>query len=158
MLLAGCGGGDGQAGREQGRVAFVADGDTLRLLDGRRVRLVQIDAPEPASECYGRQATRVLALVAPPGTRLELERDPRLDDADRFGRLLRYAHAGDRNVNVELVDRGAAAPYFFRGARGRYARELEAAASEARAGRRGLWTACPRARLDPERALDTGPP
>jgi endonuclease YncB( thermonuclease family) len=139
-------------------VAFVADGDTLRLLDGRRVRLVQVDAPEPASECFGRQATRVLAGLAPPGTQIELESDPQLDDADRFGRLLRYAHAGERNLNVELVDRGAAAPYFFRGTRGRYAGELEAAAREARADRRGLWASCGQARLDPERALATGPP
>ena len=142
---------------ETGRVARVADGDTLRLADGRRIRLVQIDAPEPDSECFGRQATGVLSTLAPPGTRLELERDPRLDDTDRFGRLLRYASADGRTLNVVLVERGAAAPYFFRGDRGRYADELEAAAAEARAAPRGLWAACPRARLDPERALSTGP-
>lgn len=156
LLLTGCGGtADGT--RERGRVGAVADGDTLRLTDGRRVRLVQIDAPEPGSECFGRQATRVLARLAPPGTRLELERDPRLDGADRFGRLLRYAHARDRNLNVELVRRGAAAPYFFRGVRGRHARELHEAARAARREGRGLWAACPRARLDPGRALATGP-
>lgn len=117
---------------------------------------MQIDAPEPGTECYGRQATRALADLAPPGTALRLERDPRLDDADRFGRLLRYAHAGDRNLGLVLVERGAAAPYFFRGARGRYARDLSAAATAARAGGRGLWDACPDARLEPERALASG--
>jgi endonuclease YncB( thermonuclease family) len=135
----------------------VADGDTLRLTDGRRVRLVQIDAPESDSECFGRRATRILSTLAPAGTLLELERDPRLDDADRFGRLLRYASVGGETLNVVLVERGAAAPYFFRGSRGRYADELAEAAAAARAAPRGLWAACPRARLDPERTLQTGP-
>ena len=115
----------------------MTDGDTLRLADGRRVRLVQIDAPEPESECYGTQATRLLSELAPPGTPVELERDPRLDDADRFGRLLRYASAGGRTLNVVLVERGAAAPYFFRGTRGRYADELEEAAVAAQSAPRG---------------------
>ena len=142
---------------ETGRVDRVTDGDTLRLADGRRIRLVQIDSPEPGSECFGTQATRHPPTLAPPGTQLELERDPRLDDTDRFGRFLRYARAGGRSLNVVLVERGAAAPYFFRGSRGRYADELEEAAAAARAAPRGLWAACPRARLDPERALETGP-
>ena len=103
------------------------------------------------------QATRLLSELAPPGTPVELERDPRLDDTDRFGRLLRYASAGGRTLNVVLVERGAAAPYFFRGTRGRYADELEEAAVAAQSAPRGLWAACPRARLDPERALGTGP-
>ena len=135
----------------------MTDGDTLRLADGRRVRLVQIDAPEPGSECYGTQATRLLSELAPPGTPVELERDPRLDDTDRFGRLLRYASAGGRTLNVVLVERGAAAPYFFRGDRGRYTDELEEAAADAKAAQRGLWGVCPAAQLNPKRALKTGP-
>ncbi len=59
-------------------------------------------------------------------------------------------------MNVELVRAGAAAPYFFRGDRGRYADELLDAAEEARDERRGLWGACPAARLDPRRALAAG--
>ncbi len=158
MLLATAGCGDGGSSEtESARVAVVADGDTLRLADGRRIRLVQIDAPEAASECFGREAANVLSALAPPGTLVELTRDPRLDDADRFGRLLRYASVGSRNVNLALVESGSAAPYFFRGSRGRHARELEEAASAARAAPRGLWAECPRARLDPERALQTGP-
>ena len=94
----------------------------------------------------------------PPGTQLRLERDPRLDDVDRHGRLLRYAHSGERNLTLELVRIGAAAPYFYRGERGLYARRLVAAAREARTARRGLWGACPRARLRPERQVETGRP
>jgi micrococcal nuclease len=135
----------------------VRDGDTVLLEDGRRVRLVQVDAPELGIECYGDAAADELARLLPPGTRLRLERDPRLDDRDRHDRLLRYVYAGARNVNVGLVRAGAAAPYFYRGTRGRHAQALLDAAVEARDARRGLWNACRRARLNPLRAVATGP-
>jgi micrococcal nuclease len=144
------------AAPEAGVVARVTDGDTLRLRDGRRVRLVQIDAPERDTECYGRAAGAALARLAPPGTRVTLERDPSLDGRDSYGRLLRYVRVGKLDVNLELVRLGAAAPYFFRGDRGRQARALVEAAEAARAERRGLWGACPDARLAPERGLVTG--
>jgi micrococcal nuclease len=60
------------------------------------------------------------------------------------------------NVNLALVRAGAAAPYFYGGDRGRYADALMRAAIDAKAARRGLWGACPRTRLDPYRAVDTG--
>ena len=115
-----------------------------------------MDAPELGVECWGDEAADALGRLAPPGTELRLERDPRLDDVDRFGRLLRYVHAEGRDLALELVRVGAAAPYFYRGERGRYARRLLAAAREARAERRGLWGACPEARLLPERQVATG--
>jgi len=139
-----------------GRVARISDGDTLRLEDGRRVRLVQIDAPERQDECFGRAATSALVLLAPIGSTVELQRDPTLDDVDGNGRLLRYVRAGGRDVNLELVKLGAAAPYFYRGARGRRAGALLRAAERARSDRRGLWGACPSARLAPTRQVDAG--
>jgi endonuclease YncB( thermonuclease family) len=143
---------------EAGRVARISDGDTLRLADGRRIRLVQIDAPERDFECFGNAATNALTVLAPVGSMIELERDPSLDDRDRNGRLLRYVRAGGRHVNVELVRLGAAAPYFYRGERGRHAAALLRAAKLALAERRGLWRACPAARLAPTRQIATGPP
>ena len=59
-------------------------------------------------------------------------------------------------MNVELVRRGAAAPYFYRGERGRYASALMSAALTAKAAKRGLWKACPGTKLDPNQAVDTG--
>jgi micrococcal nuclease len=107
------------------------------------VRLVQIDAPElGAGECYAREARRELERLARRGSQVQLEADPDLDDEDRFGRLLRYAHVGETNVNVELVRRGAAAPYFFADDRGRYADELLGAVGDARAAALGMWGAC----------------
>lgn len=142
---------------EESVVALVNDGDTLRLRDGRRVRLLQIDAPEEESECFGRAATAALVRLAGRGTRVALERDPRLDERDDFGRLLRYVRVHGLNVNVELVRVGAALPFFFRGDRGRHARDLLAAARETRRERRGLWGACRGVRLAPRWPARTGP-
>jgi micrococcal nuclease len=147
----------GDTGETEAVVSWVIDGDSLRLADGRIVRLVQIDAPEGRSDCYGRDATRALVSLTPKGTRVVLERDPDLDGVDSYDRLLRTVRVGATNVNLELVEEGAAAPYFFRGQRGRYAGELLDAAQKARREGRGLWGACPRARLDPGRGSLTGP-
>ena len=143
------------------RVAEVADGDTLRLANGDVVRLVQIDAPERGDgECYATESRRSLASLV-RGQNVRLVVDPAVhvadeDKADRFGRLLRYVFVGELNVNVELVRRGAAAPWFFAGVRGRYATALVDAALAARERDVGLWHACPDARLDPLAPLDTG--
>ncbi len=138
-------------------VAYVYDGDTLTLTSGYRVRLLQIDTPELGSgECYSRAARTALVNLVPAGSRIGLEADAALDKVDRYGRLLRYIHRGSLNVNVELVRRGAAAPYFYDGDRGRYANELYALARRAKAAKRGLWGACPGTQLDPYRAVDTG--
>ena len=138
-------------------VARVADGDTLTLLTGERVRLLQIDAPEVATgECWSQASRRALLGLAPVGARVTLEVDPGLDRIDRYGRLLRYVRGGGLNVNLELVRRGAATPYFYRGDRGRYAARLLAAARAAKASGRGLWGAHPRTRLEPGRQIDTG--
>ena len=53
-------------------------------------------------------------------------RRTRSDRVDRYGRLLRYVVrvSDGLNVNVRLVTVGAAAPYFYDGARGMYARRL----------------------------------
>jgi endonuclease YncB( thermonuclease family) len=71
-------------------VASVYDGDTLTLTSGERVRLVQIDTPELGSgECYSRAARTALLRLAPIGSRITLESDPRstrsIDTVGYFG-------------------------------------------------------------------------
>ena len=135
----------------------MGDGDTLDIRASDRVRLVQIDAPELGEgECYARESYRELERLTAPGQQIELESDPELDDIDRYGRLLRYVHAADANVNVELVRRGAATPYFRGGDEGTYADELLDAVDEARQASRGMWGSC-RVEWNPERAVTTRP-
>ena len=140
-----------------GSVARVADGDSFVVAGGARVRLLQIDAPELGDgECYGREATRELGRLLEPGDAVELENDRGLDDVDRHGRLLRYVLRDGVNVNVELVRRGAAAPFFLGGERGRYADQLLDAVEDARRADAGMWASCS-VRWHPERQVETRP-
>lgn len=143
------------------RIDHVADGDTVALANGRRVRLVQIDTPEVyfGSECYGPQASASTRRLLPPGTLVRLLVEPATDRVDQYGRLLRYVIRvrDGLNVNVRLVAVGAAAPYFYLGRRGRFARRLDLIARRARAHHLGLWRACPGTPYRPDAAVDTGP-
>jgi endonuclease YncB( thermonuclease family) len=113
----------------------------VTLRNGQRVRLVQIDTPEVyfGTECYGPQASATTKRLLSPGTRVRLYPEPATDRMDQYGRLLRYiVRAKDGlNVNVQLVRVGAAAPYFYRGRRGRYAALLERLALPAKAKKLG---------------------
>jgi endonuclease YncB( thermonuclease family) len=152
-------------GGRTARIAAVADGDTVFLTNGHTVRLVQIDTPEVSStyespECYGATASKITKRLLPPGTLVQLTPEPATDSVDSYGRLLRYVTRvrGHLNVNVHLVAAGAAAPYFYRGRRGRYAARLTRLALRARRHHLGLWGRCPGTPYDPDRGVSTGPP
>ena len=145
-----------------GRIDHVADGDTVDLTNGAKIRLVQIDTPEVYfhPECYGKEASTLTKRLLPPGTSVRLTREPATDSVDRYGRLLRYVTRvrDGLNVNTRLVAVGAAAPYFYRGRKGRYAARLTRLALSARRRKLDLWGRCPGTPYDPYRGVSTGPP
>ena len=123
-----------------GIVASVTDGDTIRLADNRRIRLVQIDAPErPSGECYAERATTALTRLAPVGTIVSLRLDRALDAKDENGRVLAYVTSGKRNFNLELVEHGrrrsVLLPRQARPVRGR----PHEGCRTGQDGRKGLW-------------------
>ena len=144
------------------RIAYVIDGDTVELLNGARVRLVQIDTPEVynSPECYGERASAITKRLLPRGTVVRLYEEPKTDAVDAYGRLLRYVFRvrDGLDVNVQLVRVGAAAPYFYDYRRGRYAGLLVRLALRARARHLGLWGRCPGTPWDPNHGVSTGPP
>jgi endonuclease YncB( thermonuclease family) len=92
-------------------VQRVVDGDTLRLLDGRSVRLIGLNSPElgrqgRAAEAFAESARRRLAeLVAASDGRvgLRLGRESR----DRYGRVLAHAYdARGHNLEAQLLAEG----------------------------------------------------
>jgi endonuclease YncB( thermonuclease family) len=111
--------------------ASASDGDSLRL-DGRRIRIEGIDAPEigqmcrrgeTAWDCGAQARQRLIALTA--GTTTVC----RLHGHDRYGRELGVCAAGGTDLGREMVLSGHAVSY------GLYRDEEETA----RTGRRGLW-------------------
>ncbi|WP_296267307.1 thermonuclease family protein [Pseudomonas sp. UBA6562] len=129
------------------KVAQVVDGDTLRLGNGRSVRLIGINAPElghagRASEPYAEAARRRLAaLVEANGGVVGLVRGA--EARDRYGRLLAHAYGRDGdNLQARLLREGlgyhtAIAP------NGRFATCLAQAEQAARRARLGLWQGSP---------------
>jgi endonuclease YncB( thermonuclease family) len=133
----------------------IVDGDTIVVSTGAYIRLLQIDTPELSSnECYSSTARTALERLLPVGSALRLRADPALDRTDGYGRLLRYVFRDGRNVNVAMVRRGAAAPYFYNGDEGRYSAELYSLAAAAKSAHRGLWGACRATHLRPDEAVD----
>jgi endonuclease YncB( thermonuclease family) len=122
-----------------GRVVAVQDGDTVTILDAdrvqRRVRIAGIDAPEK-SQAFGEAAKQSLARLV-HGRQVEA----RCPKRDRFGREVCSVYLGRRDVGLEQVRGGYA--WWYRA----YAREqtpddrasYEAAETDARQARRGLW-------------------
>lgn len=85
----------------------VIDGDTIEVIIGdrvERVRYIGINTPERDQPFYQEATNANVALVS-QGT-LKLARD--VSDRDRYDRLLRYVVAGDRFVNLALVEQGMA--------------------------------------------------
>lgn len=98
---------------EQVTLEKVYDGDTLRLSDGRKVRLIGINTPEKArdgqpAQAFAEEATRRLAELIQPGERFWLRYGQQ--QRDRYGRLLAHPFLrDDRNVTALLLRQGMGA-------------------------------------------------
>jgi micrococcal nuclease len=143
---------DAQALTLRGKVVSVADGDTITVRTGsrlRKVRLLGIDAPETRRpggyiQCGGPAASARLARVLPRGRRVRLVTDPTQDRLDRYRRLLAYVYVGRnrgvRSVNRALVRSGHVKRYIYRRSRPfRYLRAFTRAQRAAKRARRGVW-------------------
>lgn len=119
-------------------VASITDGDTLACADGRRIRLLLIDAPEMSQGPFGALAKLHLEGLAPAGSVLRLEHD--VAKQDRYGRELAYVYGKDgRMLNEELVRAGMAVVSVYPPNVLHVAR-LRAEADSAQAAKRGLWS------------------
>lgn len=94
-------------------VSKVYDGDTILIDDGRRVRLIGVDAPEVASpysrpEPFGYESKAFLeSLVLGKKVTLSVGDPPR----DKYGRTLAYVYVGDVLVNGRIIREGWARAY-----------------------------------------------
>ncbi len=133
---------DAPLGEGTYRVQRVVDGDTLKLEDGTRVRLIGVNTPEMTTdtgtpEPWATEATEFTeAFVANKDIRLQFDRE-RLD---QFGRTLAYVWVGEEMLNDALVEAGLArVPKHYRYASSAR-RRFEQLQDEARAAKRGIWS------------------
>ena len=115
--------------------ARVIDGDTLEI-DGKRIRLHGIDAPESKQICYldgrrwqcGKDAGLILSdlISRQPVTCQER-------DQDRYGRIVAVCRAGGEDLNSWMVLQGLALAYR------RYSKDYVDQEADAQLARRGIW-------------------
>lgn len=118
---------------ERTRVVSVPDGDTLDLADGRRIRLLGIDAPEK-SRCQAQEARAKLVELA-QGKHVRLKEIVR----DDFGRqLANVLMTGGQLVQYELVSAGFARNESS--VSNPYHQVLTEAQEVAKAGKLGVWS------------------
>ncbi|MBS0210897.1 MAG: thermonuclease family protein [Planctomycetes bacterium] len=120
----------------------VIDGDTLKLKNHARVRLIGVNAPESVKpdwpvEPFGPEASAFThRFVDGHVVRLEFDRER----TDQYGRWLAHVWVGDKLLNEELVRAGLARwePHY------QYAQAFKTryrkAEAEARAAKRGIWS------------------
>jgi len=126
-------------------VLRVVDGDTLHVrvagspTPDEKIRMLRIDTPEHDQPGFERATAALLALIDGRQVELEWER-PESAERDDYGRLLAYVWVGGTLANLELVRQGWTR-FFTKYGTGRYADQFRVAEEEARAAKRGLWTA-----------------
>jgi len=127
-----------------GKIVKIVDGDTFEFKttagEELTVRLAQIDAPEMAQP-WGPQAKAVFVRLVDSG-----EVKLRSGGIDGQGRTLAIVHAGEINVNFEMVREGLAwtNPHYVVDPR------LTVLEQAARNGKAGLWSAPPGQIVEPE--------
>lgn len=93
-------------------VAHVYDGDTVKLTDGRKLRLIGINTPEigydgAQSEPMAQQARQALIAIVEEHSRLALRYEG--EKKDRHGRLLAHVYLPDQtNLQQLLLQQGMA--------------------------------------------------
>ena len=101
------------------------------------MRLLRINTPEKNEAGYG-EATRALeSLVRGKTLYLEFEH-PRVYKRDVYDRLLAYVHAGNKNLNIEMVRLGWTS-FWTRYGKGKYEEAFVSAEKEALLAKQGLW-------------------
>jgi endonuclease YncB( thermonuclease family) len=94
------------------RVAHVYDGDTVKLIDGRKVRFIGINTPEigygdQSSEPLAREARKALKQLLEKSDEIALRYDA--EKEDRYHRLLAHVYLKDQtSVQQVLLEKGLA--------------------------------------------------
>ena len=125
-------------------VKYTHDGDTIKLLDGRKVRLIGINTPEVAREGRPAEAYALLArdrlrnLLQQHGNQIKLVYGR--EKQDHYQRLLAHIFLEDgRNLQVQLLSEGLANAITIP-PNDRYAYCYQQAEKRALCKKQGLWS------------------
>lgn len=122
-------------------ISSVVDGDTVKLSDGNKVRILGIDTPETvdprkAVQCFGKEASDKMKELV-DGKKIILLVDASQGDKDKYGRLLRYIYLDNVDIGATMIREGYAYAYLkYPTSKTEEYKVLEA---QAREGKKGLW-------------------
>lgn len=123
------------------KVDRVYDGDTVRLEDGRKIRLLGINTPEvkhqnQATEAGGEAAKRWL-IAKLQNQKVRLVTD--VEQTDKYKRTLAHLfNENNEHINLQLVELGLAAVNIYP-PNLLYSEQLTEAGHKAEQARRGIW-------------------
>ena len=125
-------------------VADCVDGDTIKLVDKTRIRLIGADTPETVKpntpvQPFGPEASQYTKeKITQAGNRVKITFDG--DTVDRYGRVLAMVWLDDLLLNEDLIRQGLARAQ----TQYNYSREMKSrfqqAENEAKAAKRGIWS------------------
>ncbi len=124
-------------------VKRVVDGDTIKLEDGRTVRLIGVDTPETVDprkevQCFGPEAKEFTTnLLDRQWVRLETD----VSTTDKYGRTLAYVWRDQVFVNDLLIKEGFARILTIP-PDVKYVDQFKQSESAARIQEKGLWGEC----------------
>lgn len=119
------------------QVSRITDGDTVACADGRRIRLLLIDAPELSQRPWGTRARDALARLAPLGAVVGVEHD--VQERDRYNRTLAYLYTtSGRMINLAMAESGYVVASVYP-PNVQHVERIRAGVVQARSQRLGLW-------------------
>ncbi len=125
-------------------VKYINDGDTVTLIDGRRVRFIGINTPEinhrnvSKSEDYARAAKKLLERYVSKGDKLHLVFDH--SRHDKYGRMLAYVYSKTgRNLALLQLQKGLAWHWVV-GKNDKFWKCFQTAERQARRRKKGVWS------------------
>lgn len=124
------------------RVKKVLDGDTIKLENGRKVRLLAINAPEVAGrnklEEQGGEAAKQWLIKKLQGKKVRLEYDQ--EKKDKYGRTLAHVFTDkDEHINLMLLRLGLAHLNLYP-SNTLYLKQLTVAQQQAEQQTKGIWS------------------
>ena len=118
--------------KELVEVLRVIDGDTIELVDERRVRLISINAPEENEFYYNESKEYLDESIKEKKVELDIFGN------DKYGRILAHVYVDNTLINLEIVKNGFAHTYFVSPDEKFYL-ELKQAEKVAKDKKVGIW-------------------
>lgn len=118
--------------------AIISDGDTIKI-DGKRIRLLEIDTPETTQKCNDKNDKKYLCGIMAKEYLIQLigENDVmcEYEKLDIYKRILGQCYVNGISINAKMVESGMAVVFSY----SKFDDNLKKLQEDARKNKRGIW-------------------